>query len=181
MSVCVTQFLVQFLQVRTALPFILTPVVRTPQVRMYRTQWVPVMFIFICSCACPSLRGGAGALISVAAATSEVIYRICAACTAHISASSPVVVSVTAEASSRVLTVVTLSPPPDSSSAFSASRAQAYSEKASYSALVTVPGSEKGAGVALVPRIAAADSCLLRFAAIVVAHVISSHFPRSNK
>ena len=61
-----------------------------------------------------------------AAATSVVISRICAACTERISTSSLVVVSVAAEAASKVLTVVTLSPPPDFISAFSASRAQAY-------------------------------------------------------
>ena len=79
-------------------------------------------------------------LIVMAAATSAVIPRIYAACTARISASSPVVVSVAAEAASRVLTFMMLSPPPDFSSAFSPSRAQAYSETASYSSLVTVPG-----------------------------------------
>ena len=108
---------------------------------------------------------------------SAVISRIYAACNARISVSSPVVVSVAAEAASRVLTVVTSSPPPDFSSKFSASRAQAYSETALYSALVTVPGSEKGVGVALVLRIAAADSYPPRFAAMVAACVISSHFP----
>ena len=77
---------------------------------------------------------------AVAAATSAVISRICAACTARISASSPVVVSVAAEAAFRVLVIVTLSLPPDFSDAFSASRAQAYSETTSYSSRVTVPG-----------------------------------------
>ena len=112
---------------------------------------VPARFRCICvlACACPSLCGGAGVLPAVAAATSSVISRICAACTARISASSPVVVSVAAEAASRVLTVVTSLPPPDFSSAFSASRAHAYSETASYSALVTVLGAEKAWGLLL--------------------------------
>ena len=87
------------------------------------------------------------------------------------------VVSVAEEADSRVLTVVTSLPPPDFSSAFSASRTQAYSETASYSVLATVPDAEKGAGVALLPRIAAADSYPPRFAAMVAARVILSHFP----
>ena len=86
-------------------------------------------------------------------------------------------VLVAAEAASRVLTVVTSSPLPDFSSTFSASRAQEKSETASYSALVTVPGAEKGAGVVLVPRIAVADSYPPRFSAMVVARVISSHVP----
>ena len=79
-------------------------------------------------------------MIAVAATTSAVISRICAACTVRISASSLVVVLVAAEAASRVPIVVTLSPPPDLSSAFSASRAQEYSKTVSYSALVTVLG-----------------------------------------
>ena len=114
---------------------------------------------------------------TVAAATSLVISCICAACTARISASIPVVGLVAAEAAKRVLTVVTSSPPPDFSSAFSASRAQEYYEMASYSALVTVPGAEKGVGVALVPHITAADSYSPRFAAMVAACVILSLFP----
>ena len=101
--------------------------------------------ICICACVFSSLRGGACALIAVDAATSAVISRICAACTARISASCLVVVSVAVEAASRVLIVVTLSHPPDFSSAFSASRAQAYYETASYSALVNVLGSEMSA------------------------------------
>ena len=52
----------------------------------------------------------------MAAATSAVIFCICAACTARISASSPVVllvaVSVAAEAASRGMIVIMLSPPP---------------------------------------------------------------------
>ena len=76
-----------------------------------------------------------------------------------------------------MLTVATSSPPPDFSSAFYTSRAQAYNETASYSSLVTLPSAEKGMGVALVPHITAAKSYLLRFAAMVAARVISSHFP----
>ena len=75
------------------------------------------------------------------------------------------------------MTVATSLPLPDFSSVFSASRAQAYSETASYSTLFTVPGAEKGVGVAFFPRISAANSYPLRFAVMVVARVISSHFP----
>ena len=50
------------------------------------------------------------------------------------------VVSVAAEVASRVLTIVPLSLLPDFRDAFSTSRAQAYSEMASYYARVTVPG-----------------------------------------
>ena len=116
-------------------------------------------------------------LIAMAAATNAVISRIYAACTARISASIPVVVSVAAEAASRVLTFMMLSPPPDFSSAFSASRTQAYSETALYSSLVTVPGAYMGAGVSLVQRSAAANSYPPRFAAMVAARVILSQFP----
>ena len=114
---------------------------------------------------------------SVATDTSAVISRICAVCTALILASSPVVVSFVAEAAYRVLNIVTSSPPLDFSPAFFASRTQAYPEKALYSALVTVPGAEKGAGVVLVPCITASNLYPLRFSAMVAAHVISSHFP----
>ena len=69
-------------------------------------------------------------LIAVSAATSAVISRICATCTARISASIPVVVLVAAESSYRVFIVITSSPTPDFSSAFSALRTQAYSETA---------------------------------------------------
>ena len=102
-------------------------------------------------------------LAGVDAATSAVISRICTACTVRISTSSPVVVLVAAEAVSSFLTIVSLSPLPDFSSAFSDLMAQAYSETASYSALVTVTGAEKGAGVALVPRIAAETRILRDF------------------
>ena len=116
-------------------------------------------------------------LIAVAAATSAVISRICAVCTTRISAISLVVVSVAAQAASRVLIAVTLSPPPYFSSAFSTLRAQAYSEMASYSALVTVLGAEMSAGVSLVLRRATSNSYPPRFAAMVAARVTSSHFP----
>ena len=112
----------------------------------------------------------------MAAATSTVLSRICAACNGRISTSIPEVVSVVAEAASRVLTVVTSPPPPDFSSAFSASRAQAYSETESYSDLVTVPGAEMGVGVAYVPRIAAAGSYPPLFAARAAARVVLRHF-----
>ena len=101
-------------------------------------------------------------MIAVDAATSAVIYCICAACTARISVSIPVVllvvVSVAAEADFRLLIVVMLSPPPNFSSEFSASRLQAYPKTASYSDLVTVLGTELSGGVSLVPRRAAAYS-----------------------
>ena len=101
-------------------------------------------------------------MIAVTAATSAVISCIYATCTARISASSPamllVAVFVAAEAASRLLIVVMSSPLTDFSYAFSASREQAYSKTASYSALVTVIGAELSAGIYLVLRRAAADS-----------------------
>ena len=69
-----------------------------------------------------------------------------------------VAVLVAAEAASRFQIVVMSSPPLDFSSVFSAWKAHAYSETASYYVLVTVIGVELNAGVSLVPRRSAAES-----------------------